>query len=319
MLNPQFGSGVLYGIPNAANTAANPTPMQFGLLQEISLDIKGDTKELYDNQQIPAVITRGKIKVTGKGKMASLDPMFFSQLYFGLPTTPGIQRPVYNELRTAAASVTPTNPEALSDLGVIVTGGTGFSVGTQLTNSGVAAPSSGQYKFTAWTGTSPGSWLDDHTYALSATILDPAGHTQKVTTAGVSGYALPTFNDSGSTTSDGTVVWTDQGLAGSAGTYAFNAADVSAGLTVALNYMWADVDHGVTLALPSQLMGYAPQFTALLYNAFGAQMFGIKLNACVLGGVSIPAKQEDFWVADFDFSCGRDGSGNLGSIYSDQL
>jgi len=319
MLNPQFGSGVLYGIPNAANTAANPTPMQFGLLQEIALDIKGDLKELYDNQQIPAAIARGKIKVTGKGKIASLDPMFFSQLYFGLPTAAGVQRPVYNEAHTAAASVNTANAEALSDLGVIVTGGTGFSVGAQLTNSGVSAPASGQYKFTAWTGSSPGSWLDDHTYALSATILDPAGHTQKVTTAGISGYALPTFNDSGSTTADGTVVWTDQGLNGTGGLYAFNAADVSAGLTVALNYVWADVDHGVTLALPSQLMGYAPQFQAVLYNAFKGQMLGIQLNACVLGGVSIPTKQEDFWVADFDFSCSRDGSGNLGSIYSDQL
>jgi hypothetical protein len=319
MLNPQFGSGVLTAIPNAGNLAANPTPMQFGLLQEVQIEIKGDTKELYDNLQIPAAIARGKIKVTGKGKMASLDPMFFSQLYFGLPTTAGVLRPVYNELRTAAASITTNNAAATADLGVIATGGTGFSVGTQLTNSGTAAPSSGQYKFTAWTGTSPGAWQAEHTYALNATILDPAGHTQKVTTAGTSGAALPTFNDSLSTTTDGTVVWTDQGLSGTAGTYTFNAADVTAGLTVALNYVWDDVDHGVTLAIPAQLEGYAPQFTVVLYNNFKGQLFGIQLNACVLGGCSIPTKQEDFWVADFDFSCGRDASNNLGSIFADQI
>jgi hypothetical protein len=293
--------------------------MQFGLLQEVQIEIKGDTKELYDNLQIPAAIARGKIKVTGKGKMASLDPMFFSQLYFGLPMVAGVQRPVYNEAHTAAASVSTTNPESMTDLGVIVTGGTGFSVGTQLTNSGVSAPATGQYKFTAWSGTSPGAWLPDHIYALNATILDPAGHTQKVTTGGTSGAALPTFNDSASTTNDGTVVWTDQGLSGTGGSYAFNAADVTAGLTVALSYQWSDVDHGVTLAIPSQLEGYAPQFTAVLYNNFKGQLFGIQLNACVLGGVSIPTKQEDFWIADFDFSCGRDASNNLGSIMSDQL
>jgi hypothetical protein len=251
MLNPQFGSGVLTAIPNAGNLAANPTPMQFGLLQEIQIEIKGDTKELYDNLQIPAAIARGKIKVTGKGKMASLDPMFFSQLYFGLPTTTGVKRPVYNEAHTASASLAPTN-SPVADLGVIVTGGTGFSVGTQMAAVTSAPTVSGTYYF------------------------------------------------------NGTV-------------YAFLAADVTAGLTVALNYTWNDSTHGVTLALPAQLEGYAPQFTAVLYNNFKGQLFGIQLNACVLGGVSIPTKQEDFWVADFDFSCGRDASNNLGSIFADQI
>ena len=88
---------------------------------------------------------------------------------------------------------------------------------------------------------------------------------------------------------------------------------------MAISYVWNDSAHGVTLALPSQLMGYAPQFQAVLYNAFKGQLFGLQLNACVLGGVSIPTKQEDFWVADFDFSCSRDGSGNLGAIYADQI
>ena len=321
MLNPQFGSGIFKMLPNAGNLAANPTPVEAGLLQDIQLEVKGDTKELYDNQQIPAAIARGKIKVTGKGKMASLDPMLLSQVYFGLNITTGLLRPVENEPHTAAASVSTNNPASVTDMGVIVTGGTGFSIGAQLGCSGISAPATGQYKFTAWTGTSPGGWLDDHAYALAATILDPAGHTQKVTTAGTSGYALPTFNDSASTTPDGTgtLVWTDQGLSGTGGSYAFNAADVSAGLTVAISYSWNDVDHGVTLPIASQLMGYAPQFTAVLYNNFGGKLFGIQLNACVLGGFSIPTKQEDFWVADFDFSCGRDASNNLGSIFADQI
>lgn len=320
MLNPQFGSGVLTAIPNAGNLAANPTPMAFGLLQEIQIEIKGDTKELYDNLQIPAAIARGKIKVTGKGKMASLDPMFFSQLYFGLPTAQGVNRPVYNEFHAAAASVAPNNVGAITDLGVIVTAGTGFSVGTQLTNSGVAAPATGQYKFTPWAGTQGAGWLPDHVYALNATIEDINGHTQKVTTAGTSGPALPTnFSTSAGTMVDGTATWTDQGLTGTSAAYVFNAADIAAGLSVALNYIWDDNDRGVTLALPAQLEGYAPQFTAILYNNFKGQLFGIQLNACVLGGCSIPTKQEDFWVADFDFSCGRDAANNLGSIFADQI
>jgi hypothetical protein len=254
MLNPQFGSGVLYMIPNAGNLATNPTPLQVGLLQDVQLEIKGDTKELYDNQQIPAAIARGKIKVSGKGKFASLDPMFYSQLYFGLPTTTGVQRPVFNEPHSAVASLSPTQATATVDLGVIITGGTGFEVGTQMQAVNAAPTVTGTYHFT------PG----------------------------------PTA------------------------TYAFLAADVTAGLTVNLNYTWPDTSHGITLALPSQLMGYAPQFAALLYNDFKAQMFAMQLNACVLGGISIPTKQEDFWVSDFDFSCSRDSNNMLGYIYADQ-
>ena len=51
-------------------------------------------------------------------------------------------------------------------------------------------------------------------YLLGTEIQDPANHIQKVTTAGTSGATIPTFDDSGGTTPDGTgsLVWTDQGL-----------------------------------------------------------------------------------------------------------
>jgi hypothetical protein len=251
MLNPQFGSGVLYGIPNAGNTATNPTPMQFGILQEVQLEFKGALKKLYGTQQFALAIARGKIDVSGKGKIASLDPMFYSQLFFGLPTAAGVQRPVYNEAHAAVASLSPTNVP-VADLGVVVTAGTGFSVGTQLTSVTAAPTVSGTYQFTG-------------------------------------------------------------------GAYKFLAADVSAGLGVALNYTWNDSTHGVTLSLTNQLMGYAPQFQALLYNSFRGQMLCAQLNACVLGTLQIPAKQEDFWISDFDFEASADFSGNIGAIYSDQL
>jgi hypothetical protein len=251
MLNPQFGSGVLYGIPNAGNLVTNPTPMQFGLLQEVQLQFKGDLKKLYGTQQFALAIARGKVDVSGKGKIASLDPMFFSQLYFGQATAAGVQRPAYNEAHAAVASLVPSNTP-VADLGVIVTGGTGFNVGTQMTSATAAPTVSGTYQFTA-------------------------------------------------------------------GTYKFLAADVTAGLTVAVNYTWNDSTHGYTLAIANQAMGYAPQFQALLYNNFKNQLFAAQLNACVLGTVQIPSKQEDFWVSDFDFEASADFSGNIGALYADQL
>lgn len=63
--------------------------------------------------------------------------------------------------------------------------------------------------YLAWVN--PPAWQASHAYALNATILDPAGHIQKVTTTGTSGATQPTFNDAGGTTTDGTVTWTDQG------------------------------------------------------------------------------------------------------------
>jgi hypothetical protein len=246
---PQFGSGVLFGVPNAGNILANPTAMQFGLLQEISANFKADLKKLFTTSQFPAFVARGKIDVSVKGKMASLDPLFFSQLYFGLGTSAGVTRPVYNEAQTAASSVTPSHTP-VTDLGVIVTGGTGPTIGTQMNPVLVTPTVSGTYEFTG-------------------------------------------------------------------GTYKFLAADVTDGLTVALSYTWADSSHGTTLEMTSQLMGYAPQFQAILYNNFRSSMFALQLNACILGSVSIPTKQEDFWVADFDMEAFADTSGVLGYIYSD--
>jgi len=58
----------------------------------------------------------------------------------------------------------------------------------------------------------PGTWTMGTAYALSAVILDTAGHVQQVVSAGTSGGSLPSFNDTGSVTPDGTVVWIDRGI-----------------------------------------------------------------------------------------------------------
>ena len=54
-------------------------------------------------------------------------------------------------------------------------------------------------------------WIQSN-YPLNFEIIDPAQHIQKATTPGVAGTTIPTFNDSGGTTTDGGVTWTDQGL-----------------------------------------------------------------------------------------------------------
>jgi hypothetical protein len=57
------------------------------------------------------------------------------------------------------------------------------------------------------------AWAANTYYSTSYLILDPANHAQKVTGFGTTGSSQPAFDDAGGTTSDGTVVWSDQGSA----------------------------------------------------------------------------------------------------------
>jgi hypothetical protein len=260
-VNAQFGAGVLFGTPNAGNTVANPTPQQFGVLQEISVEIKGDLKKLYGQQQAPVAKARGKLDITAKGKIASLSPTFIAQLYFGQEVTSGLDRPVFSEAIAAAATVSPAQVKANKDLGLTVSDPgtlTNLVVNQSLTRITSGTPTTGEYKFTP--------------YAAGTTPVDAE--------------------------------------------YTFAAADVTAGLKVLANYTYPDTA-GTTLHITNQAMGFAPEFEAVLYNKFRGQLFGLRLYSCVMGSLSIPTKQEDFWVSDFDLDASCDISGNLLDIISD--
>jgi hypothetical protein len=59
-------------------------------------------------------------------------------------------------------------------------------------------------------------WTANTAEAVNNEIIDNAGHIQKVTgisSDNLTGATMPTFNDSGSTTTDNHVTWTDQGVA----------------------------------------------------------------------------------------------------------
>jgi hypothetical protein len=106
--------------------------------------------------------------------------------------------------------VTDLNPQNFSGLTVKANGGaasstTDYSVG----GPGLSLPG---YSFLAlyvkWK-----AWQANFAYTVGTLLIDSAGHLQKVTAAtGNSGATIPTFN-AGGTTTDGSVTWTDQGLA----------------------------------------------------------------------------------------------------------
>lgn len=144
-----FGSGALIATPTNdafGNAIANPTPVEFGTLQDVSLDVSWDTKQLYGNLQFPIAAGRGKGKVAGKAKAARLNAMLFNAVIFGQGLNFGAVGDVYDTVGQAVtASVTPVVPNSGTwsrDLGVRDTNGTPYvRVGT--------APATGQYSVSA--------------------------------------------------------------------------------------------------------------------------------------------------------------------------
>ena len=247
-MNIQFGTGVLYGLPNAGNMAANPTPYKFPVLQEASVEFKADLKKLFGTSQFPVAKARGKIDVSCKAKIAAFDPNFINQLYFG---------------QTASAGVTAV---AIDEAGTI------------------PAPS-GPYTVTV---------------AQSAHFVTDYGVINKTT-----GIQM-TKVSSGPTTGQYSV---------SAGVYTFAAADT--GIPVKISYSYTDSTSGESITLANQLMGFAPEFRAFLFSNFRTKRLGIELFSCTLGQMSIPSKQEDFWMADMTFDASTDATDTLGAIYAD--
>jgi hypothetical protein len=144
-----FGSGALMATPLFDATGAaivNPTPIEFGTLQDVSLDVSFDTKMLYGNLQFPVAVGRGKGKVAGKAKAGKINGLLLNSVVFGQTLTSGIISDVYDTTGVViAATVTPTVPNAgtwTRDLGVRDANG--------ITMSRVAsAPATGQYSVSA--------------------------------------------------------------------------------------------------------------------------------------------------------------------------
>ena len=93
--------------------------------------------------------------------------------------------------------------------------------------------------------------------------------------------------------------------------YTFAAADANAAVLISYEYSAVSTS-AQTGAITNQIMGYAPTFAALLHMSFQGKPFTLKLNQCVSSKFSLPLKNDDFAVPEFDFSAFADGAGNIG-------
>ena len=134
-----FGVGYLYATP----AGANPTPMRFGALQDVSVDFSFDTKALYGSSQFALEQARGKGKIDIKSAVGRVDPNLFNSIFFGLAPSTGETLNAIDESGTIPGtpfSVTAANGATFkTDLGV-------YSTTTGLYMTSVASsPATGQY------------------------------------------------------------------------------------------------------------------------------------------------------------------------------
>lgn len=147
-----FGSGVLVGtaLTDAfGNSLSNPTPIQFGILQDTSIDFSFDMKELHGQYQFPVAVRRGKGKIQCKSKFAQLNGLTLNNIFFGQTLTSGTLGEVIDTTGTAIPStpyqITPTVPGSGTwtvDLGVVGPNG-------QIWQRVASSPATGQYSVAA--------------------------------------------------------------------------------------------------------------------------------------------------------------------------
>lgn len=125
------------------------TPFNVGYVNELSIDMSFDTKELYGQNQFPLVVARGTAKTSGKIKAATRSGRALNMLLGGTWTT-GTQ---YGLIQTAATPI-PTTPFTITpvvpnsgtfdhDCGVV-----NAATGAPL-NLVTSAPAAGQYSVAA--------------------------------------------------------------------------------------------------------------------------------------------------------------------------
>lgn len=110
-----FGSGVLWATPMQdalGNAIANPTPFQFGILQDIGIDASYEEKLLYGSSAFPVDSGRGKGKIGLKAKFANINILPFTAAFFGQSAVSGLITSVKDEIGQAAAATVTIAPPA---------------------------------------------------------------------------------------------------------------------------------------------------------------------------------------------------------------
>ena len=145
-----FGSGVLWGTPlqdALGNAIALPTPYQFGILQDVSIDMSFDEKPLHGTAGFPVDMGRGKGKIALKAKFANINSVPFAACFFGQSALQGL-----------ITSVNDTTGVVVTAAPVVVTPPTGS---TFFANLGVRSDANGTPMIRVATAPTTGQYTTD--------------------------------------------------------------------------------------------------------------------------------------------------------------
>ncbi len=165
-----FGSGVLLG---TRTDIANATPVNFGLVQEVTIEESASVKEIYGQFQYPLVSARGTIKTTGKAKVARISGLAFANLFYGVTPAAGQLATSFAEAGTVPSSspytVSVANAATFADDDGVVYAATGLPL-TKV----ASAPTSGEYSvaagvYTFGSADASKAVLINYTYGLTGT------------------------------------------------------------------------------------------------------------------------------------------------------
>jgi hypothetical protein len=313
-----FGSGLLYG---TRTDTANNTPRLFGTMQDVSIDFDGDIKELFGQFTFPVDVARGKTKIAGKAKFATVSGEIYNDLFFGQTLNTGQEAFAYNEAATLPAVITGT------------------------TNGTTAAGNATLHFASTPAGISIGSLIQDTTspsvIPAGAYVISQTGTTvvmsANATGGGVGGtdgisfspaYQVANFADTplidlGVTQQVTGIPWTEDAaiLHGTAsGNYnfipslgAYSFSDADEGKSFFFTYIYSKVT-GTTIVVNNPFMGTTPRFQAVFAETFEEQQVVFTLLNCVASKLMFATKIDDYTIPEMDFSAFANAAGSVGTL-----
>jgi len=162
-----FGSGVLIGTPSGGS------PINFGLAQEVTLNVATTTKALYGQSNFPVAVGSGTRKMTGKAKLARISGQALGNLFFGVnPSVGGVQTQ-FGEMASVPA-VSPFSYSTTFHANFVADQGVVYAATGLPLKAVASAPAAGQYAvaggvYTFSSADAGASVLVSYTYSVAGT------------------------------------------------------------------------------------------------------------------------------------------------------
>lgn len=312
-----FGSGVLYGI---RNDIAGQTPRRFGTLQDVSIDFDGDIKELFGQFTFPVDTARGKTKITGKAKFATISGELYNDLFFGQTLVTGQLTFAYNEMATLPAVITGATsaPTASGNTLHFTTTPTGIVIGSLIqdtTTSGVIPAGTYVQSKTGTTVVMSAAVTSGGVLTADTISFSPAYQVANNTATPLEDLGVY-YQSSGTQLN----VLTTIAHGSTAGNYNFlptlgsyQFADADANALVFVNYTYQSMT-GSQLQIGNPFMGTTPRFQMVFTESFEEQTAVFSLLQVVSSKLMFATRLDDYTIPEMDFSAFANAAGVVGTL-----